>query len=362
MRRLLHMIREAWQLKPGFRLAMVYLALLTVLVVVLPWLPLPFQPNELDLEQVFRKPFAWDTYQSDRPFHWLGTDALGRDVLVNTLYGARTALTISLPVMLLTTLLGLLSGAAAGLYGDHKAAMSRARLWMGLVSLFFLGYYGIFMPLQLVRLKFDTTAFLIALSLALMLPALLLFGITPLLKQWPYLRQKVAFPLDQLVLRLIETLTSIPKLILILVLASFAPPSLLLLSLLLILTYWTGIARLARAETLRIREMPYFEAATSTGVSQPQLIYRHVFPNLLAPVMVSFVFGLAGLLMLESTLSFLNIGVSTELVSWGRMIAGIRSSTSAWWLVVFPGAFLSLTVLALQTCSYYLLRVSHDKV
>ncbi|WP_461491315.1 ABC transporter permease [Pontibacter sp. HJ8] len=356
------MIRETWQVKPAFRLALVYLFLLTLLVVILPWLPLPFQPNELDLEQVFRKPFAWDTYQSDRPFHWLGTDALGRDVLVNTLYGARTALVISLPVMLLTTFLGLLLGAAAGLYGDHKAAMSRARLLMGLISLFFIGYYGIFMPLQLARLKFETTAFIPALSFALLVPAFLLIGMTPFLKQWPYLRQKVAIPLDQLVLRLIETLTSIPKLILILVLASFASPSLLLLSLLLILTYWTGIARLARAETLRIREMPFFEAATSIGVSQPQLIYRHVFPNLLPPVMVSFVFGLAGLMMLESTLSFLNIGVSTELVSWGRMIAGIRSYTSAWWLVVFPGAFLSLTVLALQTCSYYLLRVSQDKV
>jgi peptide/nickel transport system permease protein len=355
------MIKEAWQAKRAFRVALVYLILLGVLILVLPFLPLPFNPNELDLEQVSRRPFDWSSYHPEQSFHWFGTDALGRDVLSNMLYGARTAFVISLPAMLLTTMLGILLGAAAGLYGDEKAAISRGRLLMLLISLAIFSYYGLYMPLQLVRLKFEFSALIHSFLLALVVPAVLLSVGAALLRRWSYFRKLIALPLDQLVLRLIEVLTSIPKLILLLVLAAFAPPSLLLLVLLLIFTYWTGTARLARAETMRIKEMLYFEAAISMGVPHFRLIYRHVLPNLLAPVMVSFVFGLASLMMLESTLSFLNIGVTSDLVSWGRTIAGIRSNTSAWWLVAFPGAFLSLTMLALQTCSYYLLKVSQEK-
>ena len=361
MKRLLYLIREAWQGAWAFRMALLYLALLTALILALPLLPLPFGPNELDLEQVSQRPFDWSSYHPERPFHWLGTDALGRDVLANIVYGARTAFMISFPAMLLTTLLGILLGTAAGLYGDEKASMSRGRLLMLLFSLAAFSYYGLYMPLQLARLKFEASAFLQTFLLAFLVPAMLLSAGAGLFRRWPFFAKPIALPLDQLVLRLIEILTSIPKLILLLVLAAFAPPSVLLLVALLIFTYWTGTARLARAETLRIKEMPYFEAATSTGVPHYRLIYKHALPNLLAPVMVSFVFGLASLMMLESTLSFLNIGISADLVSWGRTIAGIRSNTAAWWLVAFPGAFLSLTVLALQTCSYYLLKVSQEK-
>jgi peptide/nickel transport system permease protein len=361
MRGLIQTIWALIQSKPAFGLSLLYLCLLALLVLVLPLLPLPFQPNELDLNHVFSSPFNWEQYVADQPFHWLGTDALGRDVLVNILYGARTALAISFPVMLLSTALGLLLGSSAGHFGNNKLRISRGRLLLLLFSVLAFAYYTFYIPFQLASLKADFAAYLVPALMALAIPALLLFVVAPMLNRWSRLQQETAFPLDHTVLRLIEILTSIPKLILILVLASFAPPSLLLLSILLILTFWTGPARLARGEMLRIREMPYFEAATSMGVPQAQLVWRHAMPNLLTPVAVSFVFGLASLLMIESTLSFLNIGVSTDLVSWGRMISGIRSNTSAWWLVAFPGALLSLTVLALQTCSYYLLRSLKEK-
>lgn len=360
MRRLIQTARTLFASKPAFRLASLYLILLLLLVLILPWLPLPFQPNELDLNHVFSSPFSWEKYDTNQPFHWLGTDALGRDVLVNILYGARTGLAISFPVMLLATALGLLLGSSAGLMGNDKWRMSYGSLLMLLLSLVIFAYYSIYVPFQLASLKADFSAYILPTILAFALPLILLLLVAPLLKLWGILKHKTSFPLDHTVMRLIEILTSIPKLILILVLAAFGPPSLLLLAAVLVLTFWTGPARLARGEMLRIREMPYFEAATSMGATQLQLMLRHAMPNLLAPVVISFVFGLASLLMIESTLSFLNIGVSTDLVSWGRMISGIRSNTAAWWLVVFPGAFLSLTVLALQTCSYYLLRASKE--
>ncbi|WP_299708252.1 ABC transporter permease [uncultured Pontibacter sp.] len=362
MKHLIILIKSAWQSAPAFRLALSFLLFLGLVAIILPWLPLPFQPNELDLDAVYTRPFDWTRFQEDKSFHWLGTDGLGRDLLSNLAYGTRSAFAISLPVMLLASLLGLLLGAASGFYGDRRASISRGRKLMLVPALFFFLFYALYVPLQLTSLQVASTDYWLAALLALAVPALLVVGIGALLKRIPYLKAKSSLPLDGLVLRLIEIETSIPRLVLILALAALFPPTLMALSILLVLTFWTGPARLARAEMLRIRTLPFFEAATSLGVPESRLMVKHALPHLLPPVAVAFSFGLAGLLMLESTLSFLNIGVSSELVSWGRIIAGIRANTSAWWLVVIPGATLSATVLALQTCSYYLLRASQHRV
>jgi peptide/nickel transport system permease protein len=361
MKHLLILIKTAWQAAPAFRLALSFLLLLGSVAIMLPWLPLPFQPNQLDLDAVYARPFDWARFQEGKPFHWLGTDGLGRDLLSNLAYGTRSAFAISLPVMLLASILGLLLGALSGFYGDRRARISRGRKLMLLPTLFFLLYYGLYVPLQLSSFQTAPTDFWIPALLAVSLPIVLVLGIGTLLKRIPYLKASSSLPLDGIVLRLIEVETSIPRLILILALAALFPPTLTALSILLVLTFWTGSARLARAEMLRIRTLPFFEAATSLGVPESRLMVKHALPHLLPPVAVAFSFGLAGLLMLESTLSFLNIGVSSELVSWGRIIAGIRANTSAWWLVVIPGATLSATVLSLQTCSYYLLRASQHR-
>jgi peptide/nickel transport system permease protein len=362
MKRLYHIVQAVWQQAPAFRLALLYLVLLALLVLALPWLPLPFQPNELDLGRIYSKPFDWDYYQAGQPFHWLGTDGLGRDLLANILYGARTAFMISVPVMLLATLLGLLLGVLAGLFGNRMATISRSSAGMLFLAVLVVLFYGIYIPIQLFIHEAAISDYVLTIVMTLVLCVVLLLGIAPLLKQVPFFKIRTRLPLDELILRLIEVQTSIPRLILILVLAALVPPTLPALSLLLVITFWTGTARLARAEMLRVRELPFWEAALSLGIPKTQLLLRHALPHLLAPVLVAFSFGLAGLLILESTLSFLNIGVSTDFVSWGRMIAGIRSNTSAWLLVAIPGIFLSLTVLALQTCSYYLLRSLQHRV
>lgn len=360
MKNLWHIAHALWQTAPAFRLALLYLVLLAAVVLALPWLPLAYGPNELDLEQIYQAPFGWET-ETDKSRHWLGTDGLGRDVLSNILYGARTAFAISLPVMALASLIGLTLGAIAGLYGNRRLHLSRALLAALLIGLLPFTYYGFYLPTLLFNQGADYADFLMTGIAAVLFSFLLVLALTPLFKRLPYLKKESPFPTDELLLRLIEVQTSIPRLVLILVLAAIVPPTLLALSVLLVLTFWTGTARLARAEMLRIRELPFFEAATSLGYTQKRLLVRHALPHLLGPVLVAFTFGLAGLLMLESTLSFLNIGVSTDLVSWGRMIAGIRANTAAWWLVAIPGAILSLTVLALQTFSYYVLRSLQNK-
>ena len=357
MIQLLNDIRQLSHRKPAFKIAALYLLLLLAFILVLPVLPVAYGPNELDLQYTFARPFTSGT----DGLHWLGTDALGRDVLSNTFYGARSALLISVPVMLFATGLGLLLGVSAGYFGNNGLKISRAALPVTLLALFALFYYGVYVPFSLEKMglpvKYTWLSLLLLLLLFLFLYRLLL----PLLKKWHVAAVTSPPPLDYVVLRLTEAFTSIPRLLLILALASFMQPSVPLLSVIFAATFWTSSARLARAEMLKIKQLPYFEAALSLGVTPLRLLTRHALPNMLGPVIVTFTFGVAGLLALESTLSFLGIGVPGTFVSWGRTIAGIRSNTSAWWLVLFPGAALATTVWALQTISFHLLNYFEER-
>ncbi|MBC5994363.1 ABC transporter permease [Pontibacter cellulosilyticus] len=357
MIQLLNDIRQLSQQKSAFKIAILYLLLLLVFILVLPILPMAYGPNELDLQYTFAGPFTSGT----DGLHWLGTDALGRDVLSNTLYGARSALLISVQVMLFATGLGLLLGMSAGYLGNNGLKISRAALPVTLLALFVFFYYGVYVPYSLAKtalpLKYTWFSLLLLLFLLLFLYRLLL----PLLKKWHVAAVTSSLPLDYIVLRLTEAFTSIPRLLLILALASFMQPSVLLLSVIFAATFWPSSARLARAEMLKIKQLPYFEAAQSLGVTPLHLLTKHAMPNMLGPIIVTFTFGVADLLALESTLSFLGIGVPGTFVSWGRTIAGIRTNTSAWWLVVFPGAALATTVWALQTVSFHLLNYFEER-
>lgn len=358
MKRAWQDIKGLWKEYFFFRIAATYLGLLLLLVLLLPWLPLPYGPNNLDLAHIYQPPFA-DSGAADS--HLLGTDGLGRDVLANTLYGARTAFYISIPVMALAMLIGLALGTGAGFYGDKGFRTSRKNLLLFLLSLPFTAYYWLYLPVQLADLERGAPIYVRSFAAGAVGLVLLSAVLNLLHRHAAPLRYQVAVPVDQVVLRLTEAVATIPRFVLILVLASFMPPSVLVLTLLISLTAWMGIARLARAEMMRIRQLPYFETAISIGLGTRQLIWRQAMPNLLGPVLVAFTFGLGGLLALESTLSFLNIGVPATLVSWGRMIAEIRSNLAAWWLVAFPGGLLTLTILALYTCSHYLSKIFHKK-
>lgn len=360
MRVWLENIKNLWKDKFSFRLALVYLLAFVTLVLTLPILPLKFQPNDLDLEHVFQAPFS-HTPSGETTRHLLGTDGIGRDVLANILYGAQTALFISFPVMLISSVIGILLGSYGAFYGDKTLRISTASTLLLLIAIPCALYLGLIVPIQAAAVNLEKQAILLSFIILAVILALLFLIIHPLLKKQAGLQKEYSVPLDQIVLRLTEVLTSIPRLIFILALASFVPPTVTLLTVILILTYWTGSARLARAEVLRLKQYPFIEAGASLGFKDNRLLWKHALPNMLSPLVVTFSFGLAGLMALESTLSFLGIGIPPTMVSWGRMIAGIRSNTSAWWLVVFPGAFLTATVLALQVFNYHLLSSIKEK-
>jgi peptide/nickel transport system permease protein len=121
-------------------------------------------------------------------------------------------------------------------------------------------------------------------------------------------------------------------------------------------TYWPGVARLVRGEMIRLKGLPFMEAASALGLTHRQIILRHALPNALGPVIVAFCFGISNLMALESTLAFLGIGIPPDVPSWGRAITGIRLDYGAWWLVFFPGGVLCGTVLAVQAAGALLTR------
>jgi peptide/nickel transport system permease protein len=152
---------------------------------------------------------------------------------------------------------------------------------------------------------------------------------------------------DAVLSRAIEVVVAIPLLFLVLVAVSFLGPSVWNVVLAIGCAGWTGVARLARAEFQRARELPYVEAARSLGYSGPRILCLHVLPNALPPLIVAATFSVAGAILVESTLSFLGYGVRMPFASWGTLTSETRDVAS-WWVPLFPGLALFVTLLCVQ--------------
>ena len=153
--------------------------------------------------------------------------------------------------------------------------------------------------------------------------------------------------IDILLSRFIELVMCIPTLVLILALIAILPkPTIWHLMAIIGCTSWTGIARLARAEFLRLKSSDFVTAAEALGVGPVRIMYRYILPNSLAPVLVPITFGIASAILVESSLSFLGFGSPPPNPSWGTLLNSGRTNLQLWWLVVFPGAAIFLAVLA----------------
>ncbi len=145
--------------------------------------------------------------------------------------------------------------------------------------------------------------------------------------------------------RLIEVMLTIPTFFLIITVVAFLPQSIFNIMVVIGVTNWPRIARLARGEFLKTKSQEYVIAARALGASDVRTILRHVLPNTLAPVLVAATFGVASAILIESTLSFLGFGVGPSTPSWGSILASSRLLLpSGWWLTVFPGLAIFLTV------------------
>lgn len=152
---------------------------------------------------------------------------------------------------------------------------------------------------------------------------------------------------DTLLMRFVDIMLCFPAFFLILAVITFLRPSIWYIMVIIGLTGWMGVARLVRAETLSIREMDYITTARCIGCSDRRIIFRHILPNVASPVLVSATLGIAGAILTESALSFLGLGVQPPTPSWGNILTSGKDYIEfAWWLSLFPGLAILLTVLA----------------
>lgn len=226
--------------------------------------------------------------QSPSAAHPFGTDTVGRDILARTIYGGQISLLIGITAVIIELIVGILIGALAGYYG----------------------------------------------------------GI-----------------LDALLMRFTEAMLNIPQIFLLIVMAKYfsgnlpninllgrtLSGSVVVIIVIIGLTSWPYLARIVRAEFLSIKEREFVTAAKATGTPKYQIIFRHILPNCVAPIVVSATLGVANAITLEAYISFLGLGVRPPTATWGNMLEGAYSYIeTAYWMWLFPGLLIVLIVLSIN--------------
>lgn len=328
------------------------------------WPLIPYAPGESDLLNAnYQPPFA--IYRSQpsecavgndynpRYTHWLGTNLKGEDLLSGLIHGTSVSLKIGLFSILIALMIGITSGIIAGYFQNDTwkvPVLSFIFMFIAIIPAFYLA--GIFSFLVEIYSGWKSTGLWIAKMViyvgVFLICQLLSYytgkGIHYLIK-W---KKQIAVPVDTIVSRCIEIFAAIPKLMLIVALAAILERSITNVIIVIGISSWAGIARLVRAETLRIRNQDFIVSAQALGLKNTKIILQHVLPNISGPIMVSFVFGLSTSILIESGLSFLNMGVPENIVTWGQLLADGKKNFNAWWLIVFPGAAIFITVLCLN--------------
>lgn len=151
---------------------------------------------------------------------------------------------------------------------------------------------------------------------------------------------------DELIMRFVDIMLCFPSFFLILAVIAFLEPNLTNIMVVIGLTSWMGCARLVRAETLSLREREFIASARLAGCSTFRILFRHILPNALAPILITATLGVAGAILVESSLSFLGLGVQPPTPSWGNMLMdGKVAIETAPWLSIYPGLAILVTVL-----------------
>ena len=283
--------------------------------------------------------------------HFLGTDKLGRDVMSGLIHGARTSLGIGILGMGIATIIGMLAGALAGYYGDRGFFTAWIHLLLWILGLMVASFYGFVVPQYAIGNAFAEGGGegLWALGKSLLIFGLILSFFDYLgrrLARFRLFSRKISIPVDGLLLRIMELLRAIPALILLITVRAVTGPfSFGLLVVLIGLIFWTGIARFMRAELLRNRNLDYIEAARALGFRERRIVFGHAMPNALAPVFTAIAFGIAIAILSASSLAFLGLGIAQDTVTWGSLLRAGQERFTAWWLVVFPGLAIFLTIL-----------------
>ena len=323
------------------------------------WSPIPYSPDKPDRynreyvspsdKQFYKNPNGEKVEAPKRFRHHLGTDAIGRDVFSGLIHGTKVSLIVGIISMGIAAILGVMLGALAGFYGDRNLVWLRLRYYLTIIGVILGFFYGFIARSTAISEGFYTSVssglFQFAISLFIWIIVIVFMNYLGKIKLPGFLGKNKRIPIDSLISRSIEVLNSMPRLLLIITISAIMRErSLVMLMVIIGCTSWTGIARFTRAEFLKIRELEYLQAAKSLGYSNNRTIFKHALPNGLAPVFVSIAFGIASAILIESGLSFLGIGVPDDVVTWGSLLSLGRQEFEAWWLVMFPGIAIFITI------------------
>jgi oligopeptide transport system permease protein len=250
--------------------SMTVLAFVAALALLAPLLS-PYAYDEVNYDIIACAPGWWPVEASCRaPGHIFGTDAVGRDLFVRVLFGARVSLAVGLVATLVSLVIGVLYGAVAGYAGGR---------------------------------------------------------------------------LDGLMMRLVDVLYSLPFIFFVIILMVMFDRNFILLFVAIGAVEWLTMARIVRGQTLSIKQKEFIEAARAAGVGPFGIIVRHVIPNVVGPVMVYVTLTVPGVILTESFLSFLGLGIQEPLTSWGVLISdGADQMETAPWMLLFPAVFMAVTL------------------
>lgn len=339
--------------------------------------PIPWAADKPDiLNRDFTGPFDKQKFKTiegritEMPWrfrHWLGTDSMGNDLLAGIIKGTGLSLWLGFSAMILAGIIGIILGSLAGFFGDHRMHLTRG-VWFGGVFGFLLGIFWTFVSrffdwLDASSIGVGATAMEILIGGLTITLSAIGFGFIGRVFQWiPYLRKKKAIPVDMLIRRFSEVFNSIPGLVIIVTLAAlFREKSTAMVIGIIGLTSWPGVYRFCRAEMFRVREMTFIEAAKSYGLPEWKILFRHALPHTLSPVITELAFLVSTAIIIESSLSFLGIGVPDEAITWGSLLSTGRQYFDAWWMVLFPGLAIFATVFSFNLIGDRLKESFHKK-
>ena len=345
--------QEFWQLFKRNRLAMAGLLIfvlffftaLSGLFLTSGRTPL-LDPAQVRLQEKLRPPLSEPRLESLQPaevpvlgLYVLGTDDLGRDVLARMLQGAWVSLTVGFVAVGISVLIGIFMGGIAGYFGehhvrvDHVLAVFLLCIGVGLVA-------GGIVGLGIVILSLGIGSFVYSLFRRKKDAK----GAGPI---WLRMLGAEAFSVDTLIMRLVDIMLCFPSFFLILTVVALLPASIYNIMIVIGLTSWMGATRFVRAEFLSLREQDFVTAARALGVNDFRIIFRHMMPNAIAPVLVSATIGIATAILTEAGLSFLGFGVPPPHATWGNILSDGKSFIfDAPWLTFVPGFAILIVVLS----------------
>jgi peptide/nickel transport system permease protein len=265
-----------------------------------------------------------------------GTDDLGRDVFSRMLQGAWVSLTVGFVAVGISVIVGIFMGGIAGYFGERHIRYDH------ILSVCLLFLSGVFLLMGAMRVGFA----LLAVGSAWIYFSTLSMkrGHSPLSGMgWLF---KDAISVDTLIMRMVDIMLCFPSFFLILTVVALLPASMYNIMIVIGLTSWMGTTRFVRAEFLSLREQDFVTAARALGIGNFRIIFRHMMPNAIAPVLVSSTIGIATAILTEAGLSFLGFGVPPPHATWGNILSGGKGFIfDAPWLTFIPGIAILIVVL-----------------